>query len=219
MTTMPVIPNFNVFKDGGAGSRARGPVMTIEQLPAERRKEALGHRVVMTIGAPTHTGRNLVCRQQLTIIGGCILQAPLAVMVLFCFRLPPAQGHAQRVEAKFRRQRFIHGPTNHHPTTQIQQHGQIQPALAGANISYVTTPDAVRTTSFSYLETTVQDVVRDAQSMFRIGGLRPPAQPRPGAQTRFPHQPHDPLATALPATLAHLLMNPRTAIGLPTVLM
>src|SRR5678816_2479114 len=80
MTTMPVIPNFNVFKDGRAGSRARGPVMTIEQLPAERRKKALGHRVVMTIGAATHTGRNLVCRQQLTIIGGCILHAPIAVV-------------------------------------------------------------------------------------------------------------------------------------------
>src|SRR5678815_1987336 len=153
MTTMPVIPNFNVLEDGSAGGRAHRPIMAIEQLPAERRKKALGHRVVMTVGAPTHTDRNVVCRQQLTIIGGGILHATIAVMDQPWLRLPPSQGHSQCVDAKFRCQRFTHGPTNHHPATQIHQHGQIQPTLAGSHISYVTTPDAVRTTSFCLLYT------------------------------------------------------------------
>src|SRR6185295_20391815 len=106
MAPMTVIPNFNVFEDGTAGRRARQPFVALEQLPAQGRKEALRHSIVITVGAPTHTDSDFMCGQQLAIIGGGILHSPIGMMEQPWLRLPASQGHPQSVQAQFSLERF-----------------------------------------------------------------------------------------------------------------
>src|SRR5438132_1318927 len=124
MKSLPVIPNFDVFKDGTACRGMSLPMMTIEQLPTQGGKEALSHRVVITVGAPTHAGCDLMRRQQLTIFGGRVLHPAISVMQQAWLWLAAGQGHAQSSHTQFGRQRLAHGPTHHHATAQIQQDGQ-----------------------------------------------------------------------------------------------
>src|ERR1043166_4201165 len=54
MTTLTVVSDFDVLKDGGACSCPRGPRLPIEQLPSEGVKETFRHGVVITVGSATH---------------------------------------------------------------------------------------------------------------------------------------------------------------------
>src|ERR1044072_949833 len=218
MTTISVIPNFNVLEDSTACGRSGQPFSAFDQLPAQRGKETFGHCIVIAVGAPTHTGSDVIGRQQLAVIGGGILHAAIAVMEQAGLRLPASQGHAQSVQAQFGFQGLIHGPTHYHTASEIQQHRQVQPPLAGANIGNVSTPDAIRTTNFGHAEASLQYFVRYSITMFRIGGLLTPAPPRAGAQPRCTHQASDALSTAAPATGAYLAMDAWCAVGFSTAL-
>src|SRR2546421_700830 len=219
MKSLPVIPNFDVFKDGTACRGMSLPMMTIEQLPTQGGKEALSHRVVITVGAPTHAGCDLMRRQQLTIFGGRVLHPAIRVMQQSRLWLTARQGHAQSSHTQFGRQRLAHGPTHHHATAQIQQDGQIQPTFGGAHIGNVTAPSPIRTAAFFNAEAALQQITSHAVSMPRVSRLGAPAARRTCAQTSFPHQAGNAMTTANQTRRSHFAMHPGTAVGLPAGLM
>src|SRR6185312_14816610 len=106
MTTMSVIPNFNVLKERGTRGSSGEPFSALEQLPAQRCKEALGDGIVIAVAAPTHADTDVMRGQQFTIIGGGILDAAIAVMEQSGLRVAPPQSHAQSGQAQFRFQRL-----------------------------------------------------------------------------------------------------------------
>src|SRR6185295_4618347 len=107
MTTLTVIPNFNVFEDSVASLSARGPAMTLKQFPTKRGEETFGHGIVITVGSPTHAGNKLMRGQQLAVIGGRILRPAIAVVQESRRRLPAMQGHSQSCQTQLRIHRFL----------------------------------------------------------------------------------------------------------------
>src|SRR6185369_12750446 len=207
------------LKDGGSGGRARGPLLTFQQLPTEGREKAFGNRVVVTVATPAHAGNQLVRGHQGAVVGGHILAAPIGMVEQSRRRLPSRQGHSQSAQAQLGVHGFAHGPTHYHTTAQINQHRQIQPAFGGSNIGDITTPNAIYAANFFNLEAALQYITGHGLTMVRISGLGSPTQSRARAQARFTHQAGDPLAPATPATGTHFAMNARTAIGSFAVLM
>ena len=59
-------------------------------------------------------------------------------------RFSTPDGHHQRVESQFARESGLHRPANHVTGEEIDNHRQIQPALPGADISYISDPDLIR---------------------------------------------------------------------------
>src|SRR5437762_949210 len=219
MTTLTVIPNFNVFKDGAANGGVGLPMMTIEQLPTQGGEETLGDRVVIAVGTSAHARCDLLRRQQLPIFGRRVLHSAISMMQQSRRGPAASQSHAQSGDTEFGLERLAHGPTHHHATAQIQKHGQIQPTFIGAHIGNVTTPNAIGTTAFSNAKAALQQVTGHAVAMPRVGRRRAPAARCSRPQTSFPHQAGDPVATANHTRRAYFAMHPRTAIGLAAGLM
>src|SRR5258705_6804493 len=101
MTTMSVIPNFNVLKNSRTRGRPGGPWLPFKQLPTERREKAFGDRIVVTVGTPAHAGYQLVRGQQLAVIGGGILRSTIGMVQQPCPRPSALQGHPQSGQAQF----------------------------------------------------------------------------------------------------------------------
>src|SRR5918911_1888558 len=218
MATLSVIPNFDVLEDSIAGLGPSGPAMTIEQFPAQRGEETFGHRIVITVSTPAHARHELVSGQQFAVIVGGILHAPIGMVQQPWLGTLALHGHAQGGDAEFCIQRFTHGPTDYHTITQVNQYGQIQPTFHGSNVSYISTPNAIRIPDRRHAEAPLQKVTRHRMSMFRVGCLRSPTPLHARPQSRLLHQPHNALSSAVPATCTHLSMNPRTTVSLPAAL-
>src|SRR6266851_1561631 len=187
MATLPAIPDFDVLEDRAARRRSGGPFMTVEQFPSERRKEALSHGVVIAVRAPTHAGSDLVRSKQFPIVNGRILNATIRMMQEPLSRSAARQGHAQRVPAQVSLERIAHGPAHHHPASQIQQHCQIQPALASPNIGDITTPSSVDAARFLNTKAPAQHIFSYSVAVFRISSSRSIAATWFGPQPRFAH--------------------------------
>src|ERR1043166_6075167 len=100
MTPLPVVPDFDVLKDGATCSRPRGPLAPLEQLPSEGGTEAFRNGVVITVGSAPHAGSQLVSRQQFSIIESRILTSAIRMMQQPFFRRAPSQGHPQSFQAQ-----------------------------------------------------------------------------------------------------------------------
>jgi hypothetical protein len=75
MPAVPIVPAFNVRKDGGASFVAGAPADAIHQFALQRRKEALRDRIVLASANPTHTGNHPVLRQQGVVVLRRVLTA------------------------------------------------------------------------------------------------------------------------------------------------
>ena len=65
--------------------------------------------------------------------------------------------HGQGINDEVSRYALAHRPPNHLSAKQVDDDGQVQPAVLGSNIRYVAGPHQIR--SF-WLEVTVQQIVR-----------------------------------------------------------
>src|SRR2546423_1291774 len=216
MTTLTVVPDFDVLKDGAACSCPRGPLAPIEQLPSESGKETFRNGVVITVGSATHAGSQLVSSQQFPIIESRILNSAIRMMQQAFSRMAPSKCHPQSRHAQVGIERVAHRPSDYHPTAEIQQDRQVQPAFASANVSNIATPGAVDAPRFLYSETPAQHIVSYSIFMFRVRRQRPIATFCFGAQARLPHQPSDPIPAAWPPGSTQFAVDPRTAVRPPT---
>src|SRR6478735_3637628 len=110
MTTLTVVPDFDVLKDGAACSCPRGPRAPIEQLPSEGGKETFRHGVVITVGSATHAGSQLVSSQQFPIVERRILNSAIRMMQQAFSRMAPSEGHPQSLYTQVSLERVAHRP-------------------------------------------------------------------------------------------------------------
>src|SRR5262245_19794255 len=216
MTTLTVVPDFDVFKDGAACSCPSGPLTPLEQLPSESGKETFRHGVVVTVSSATHAGSQLVNSQQFAVIKSRILNSAIRMMQQPFFRTASSEGHLQSRHTQVGRERVAHRPPDDHPAAQVQQDRQIQPAFASANVGNITTPGAVDAACFLHSEAPAQHIFSYSIFMFRVRGQRPIATFCLGAQARFAHQPSDSIPAAGSPRSPQFAVDTRTAVSSPT---
>ena len=75
--------------------------------------------------------------------------------------------HAQRVDDNVTRHVLAQAPADHLAAEQVDHDGQEQPAFVGGDVCDVARPDLV---GLGYAELSVEQVGRDRQVMFAVGG-------------------------------------------------
>jgi len=108
-----------------------------------------------------------------------------------CSRMPPLDCHGERGDGEFGMQVLAHRPANHLAGEQVEDHGQIEPALAGRNVGDIGQPDLIRPVGDKIL---LEQVCRHREGMLAVGCAQAIAARRPRPDTMLAHNPFDPLA-------------------------
>ena len=103
--------------------------------------------------------------QDLLIIVRTILAATVRVMNTAFRRCPECNRHLQRPDRQVPFHAIAYSPTNDTPRMQVQDHGQIQPTLAGPNAADIARPFLGWLLS---AKITVQQVWRDIKLMITV---------------------------------------------------
>jgi hypothetical protein len=108
-----------------------------------------------------------------------------------CSRALPLDCHGERSDGEFGTHVIAHGPTNHLAGEQVEDHGQVEPALAGRNVGDIGQPDLIGLVGDKVL---IQQVCRHREGMLAVGCAHAIAARRPSPETVLAHDPLDPLA-------------------------
>ena len=138
---MGVVDALDVVEDRRSSRLTGRPRTTVDQLPFERRDEALRHRVAISVGHRTHRGHKrffskpaaALHRRVLTTLVGATYQP----------RRGPASvdRHVHRIQHELRSEIVRHGPTDHFSRVRVQDERKVKPALPRttcARVSVVT---------------------------------------------------------------------------------
>jgi hypothetical protein len=86
---------------------------------------------------------------------------------------------------------LAHRPTHHLAGEQVEDHGQVEPALAGRNVGDIRQPDLIGLVGDKIL---LEEVCRHGEGMLAVGCAHAIAARRPRPETVLAHDPLDPLA-------------------------
>jgi hypothetical protein len=144
------------------------------------------------------------------ILDRTILTAAVGVMGQPLTGSSDPQSLAQRLKRQFLVQPVTHRPANHPPSEEIEDDGQVQPALTRPHVRNIGAPLLVRALSREVL---LEQVGRDRKGVMAVGGaLEAPLLP--GLEAVLAHQPSRSAATHRQALLLQFTGHARTAVGL-----
>src|SRR5712692_1803337 len=213
MPSPPVVERLEVLEELAARRGPRVPSRVVDELDLQRCEEALGDGVVPAIALPAHAADDPVLRQHPLVVAAGVLTAAIRMMQQARRGAAAGQRHPEGVEGEVVRDALAHRPAYGEARAEIEDHRQVEPALARRNVGDVGDPRLIR---FGPLELPGQDVGRDGERVARVGRHpEPPAAP--GGQPAASHQTRHALTTRATAAVHQLGVNPRTAIPLPAL--
>jgi len=106
-------------------------------------------------------------------------------------RAAPLDCHDERGDGEFGTHMLAHGPANHLAGEQVEDHGKVEPALAGRNVGDVRQPNLIGPVHDKIL---LEQVCRHRQAMLAVGCADAIAARSPRLDTVLAHDPFDPLA-------------------------
>jgi len=125
------------------------------------------------------------------ILVGGVLAAAIGMMDEARSRAAPLDCHDERGDSEFGTHVLAHGPANHLAGEQVEDHGQVEPALAGRNVGDIRQPDLIGPVCDTIL---LEQVCRHWQAMLAVGRAHAIAARPPRPDTVLAHDPFDPLA-------------------------
>lgn len=129
MAPLPVVEDLDVLEECGAGLVMGSEGLAGEEFALEGGKEALGHRIVVTVADRTHRAANAYCLAVLSELEGGVLTAMVGVMDQAILWSPIPDRHLERPDDQFGPQVCCHGPAHDTPTAHVKDHRQIEEAL------------------------------------------------------------------------------------------
>ena len=167
-------------------------------------EERLHGRVIVAVGRATHTHLNaLGSKQRLVAIAG-VFAASIRMVKQTGWQVPTSQRHVQRECDQVLIVLWGHGPSHNHARKQIQDDGQVEPALCrwdGRDIAY---PLGVGAGS---AKVSVEDIRRAQSCRITLGGLGLGSAVRLGTQPQLLHQSHDAFASTMHTLCSQRSMN------------
>jgi len=124
--------------------------------------------------------------------------------------------HDERGDGEFGTHVLAHGPANHLAGEQVEDHGQVKPALAGRNVGDIRQPDLIGPVRDKIL---LEQVCRHRQAMLAVGCAHAIAARRPRPDTVLAHDPFDPLAADGLALGAQFGVDARRSVSFPMLRM
>ena len=108
-----------------------------------------------------------------------------------CSRAASLDCHDERGDGEFGTHVPTHSPANHLAGEQVEDHGQVEPALAGRNVGDIRQPDLIGPVCDNIL---LEQVCRHRQAMLAVGCAHAIAARGPSPEAVLAHDPFDPLA-------------------------
>jgi hypothetical protein len=158
---LPVVKDFDPFKDRRARGSARGEVSAMDQVAFEAAPKTFHGGVVVTVAAAAHAGNDSGREPSLPIVLTGVLDAPIGVMEQP--RRWPAVGqrHVQGGHRQRGGQRVAHRPADATARATVQNSGHIKPTFVRFHIRDVGHPHRVGTQRLALAQ---QTIWRDGRS-------------------------------------------------------
>jgi hypothetical protein len=121
------------------------------------------------------------------------------------------QRHGQRVENQTRGDALAHGPTDDLAAVEIQDGRQVKPAFLGLDVGDVRHPKLIERGGLGCCRQTIGG---DGLIVVAVGRLDAVAAFLASAQTLFPREASDAIASMAASFFAQFLLDARSAIGL-----
>ena len=120
---------------------AVGVFALMDEFGFQGAEDALHRRIVPAVWLAAHRWGDGGGLQDLAIIAGSVLTAAIRVMDQARPRTVPLDGHGQCGNGKFGAHMLAPRPTNCLAGEPVEDHGQVEPALAGRDIGDIRQPD------------------------------------------------------------------------------
>jgi hypothetical protein len=165
MSAARVVEAVDVFENGDFDLSSCLPVSAPDHFSLEGFEKALNCGVVITIALAAHGCCQTMFSQDFLIVMGTVLAAAIRVMNTAFWWPAQRNGHVQGTD----REIFLHpvadGPTYHPAGMQVEDDGQINPALARPDIGDVAGPFLV---GLARSEILLQEIWRDVECMVAV---------------------------------------------------
>ncbi len=158
----PVVERLDVLEQVGLRVGAGRVRRAVHPLVFEAVEEALGRRVVPAVALATHRCGHAEVTQLGRHGGTCVLTSAIAVKHDSSLGLAPEPRHGQGIGDDVRGHARFDRPADDLAVEQIEDDGQVQPALAGLDVRDIPRPDSIRRLG---CEVTRQQIRRDGQRM------------------------------------------------------
>ena len=144
MTTGSIVESFDVGKNITFGFLPCCILAVMDEFCFQRVKEALHRGIVIAVGLAAHRGSEAGGLHHFAIVCRGILNAAIGMVDQAGARPLRRDRHPQGCQRQVGAQMIAHRPADDLATVEIQDRGQIEPALIGLDIGDVGKPDPVR---------------------------------------------------------------------------
>ena len=165
MLSLPVIKHLDVLEARCLHFRVSSVTKAMHSLILEAVEPALRRRIVPAIPFPTHRASHAVFLELVLKRMAGVLAAPVRMVHQTRRRAPAEPGHGQRVCHNIRRHTRLKRPANNLAIEQIENDGQIPPAVVGPQVSDVRRPYLIRR---SRRKVSVQQIGRYQHTVLRV---------------------------------------------------
>jgi len=161
-----IIEAVDVFEYGDFSLTPGLPGAAPDQFGLDGFEEGLNSSIVITVPLATHRYFEAMLTQTLLIIVRAILAAAIGMMNAARRRPSKRNSHVERPHCQITLEPVADSPANYAARMQINHHCQIQPALAGPDVTDVTGPFPVRGIGH---EVTIQQIGCDVEAVIAVG--------------------------------------------------
>lgn len=201
---LAVVVGFDVFEHGLSHLGAAHKALAMDALNLQAVEEAFRTRIVVAVAFRAHAAAQLMGSDQRLVGHRAVLAAAVAVHDHTGGLLASPQRHAQGIADQVGRHAFAHGPADHPPGIQINDHRQIQPAFFRVQVGDIAHPFLIRSRCREVL---LEQVVRNGERVPGVGrGLELPG--RFGAQSLPSHRGSNRLAIAGQPRVPQVMAKP-----------
>ena len=140
MAAARIVKAIDLLEDGHLGRASCLPRMPPDQFGFDYFEESLNGSIIVAIAFARLRYLESVLVQNLLIIMRTVLRPAIRVLDAAFGRLSERFGHPQSSDSSVAFLAVAHGLTGHTPRMQVQDHGQMQPALTRPDIADVACP-------------------------------------------------------------------------------
>lgn len=167
MSSARVVESVDILKERGLCFSPGCPCVPPDQFGFQGFEEGLNGRIIIAITFPAHRHLKSLLAQAFLIVMTAILAAAIGVMNTARCWLTQIDRHVEGTDGEILLHAIADRPADDAPGIEIDDHGHVEPTLAGPDIRDVTRPFLVRP---ACREVPVQQVGRYVEPMVTVRG-------------------------------------------------
>jgi hypothetical protein len=163
---LTIVVALDIGEQVGPGDIPIGVFAPVHEFGLQRAEETLHGRIVPAVCLAAHRLDDGNGLQDIAVVAGSGLTAAVEMMDETDRQAPSLDRHDERGDGEFGAHMIAHGRANDLAGEQIEDHGQVEPAFAGRDVSDIIQSDLIGPVGHKIL---IQQVCRHRQGMLAVG--------------------------------------------------